>query len=202
MSKDGRGNSKSIYLMLGATSHSETEREQHDYYATDPLALEILLHYIELPPVVWEPACGGGHLAEVILNWTDSRVICSDKYERGYELDFQKDFLEMKQAPAGCTCILTNPPYKYATEFVLKSLQLLPSGGDVYMFLRTQFLEGKGRYDRIFHQFPPVKVFQFVKRMKVAKNAEFGNIGLNAVAHAWFWWRKDVYGETKIKWIM
>lgn len=202
MSKDGRGNSKSIYLMLGATSHSPAEREQHDYYATDPLALEILLPYIELPPVVWEPACGGGHLAEVILNRTDSRVICSDKYERGYELDFQKDFLEMKQAPTGCTCILTNPPYKYATEFVLKSLQLLPSGADVYMFLRTQFLEGKGRYDRIFHQFPPVKVFQFVRRMKVAKNGKFGNVGLNAVAHAWFWWRKDVYGETKIKWIL
>lgn len=202
MDKDWTGNSKSIYSMLGATSHSENEREQHDYYATDPLALEILLHYIKLPPMVWESACGEGHLAKVILNRTNSTVICSDKYERGYKLDFQKDFLKMKQAPTGCTCILTNPPYKYATEFVLKSLELLPSGGDIYMFLRTQFLEGQGRYDRIFHRFPPVKVFQFVKRMRVAKNGEFDAVGLNAVSYAWFWWKKDVYSETKIKWIM
>lgn len=202
MERDWTGNSKSVYSMLGATSHSENEREKHDYYATDPLALEILLPHIELPSVVWEPACGGGHLAEVILNRTDSRVICSDKYKREYELDFQKDFLEMKRAPVGCTCILTNPPYKYATEFVLKSLELLPSGGDIYMFLRTQFLEGKKRYNRIFHQFPPVKVFQFVSRIKAAKNGKFDDVGQNAVSYAWFWWKKDVYEETKIKWIM
>lgn len=202
MERDWTGNSKSIYSMLGATSHSENEREQHDYYATDPLALEILLQYIKLPPIVWEPACGEGHLAKVILNRTDSTVICSDKYEHGYKFHFQKDFLEMKRALTGCTCILTNPPYKYATEFVLKSIELLPSGGDIYMFLRTQFLEGQGRYDRIFHQFPPVKVFQFVRRMRVAKNGKFDVVGLNAISFAWFWWKKDVYPETKIKWIM
>lgn len=41
--KDWTGNTKSVYSTLGASSHSKEEREQNDYYATDPIALEKLL---------------------------------------------------------------------------------------------------------------------------------------------------------------
>lgn len=33
--KDWSGNNKSIYTCLGATNHSDNERELNDYYATD-----------------------------------------------------------------------------------------------------------------------------------------------------------------------
>ena len=32
-------NEKSTFVMLGATNHSEKEREKDDFYATDPHAL-------------------------------------------------------------------------------------------------------------------------------------------------------------------
>lgn len=41
--KDWVGNSKSIYVTLGASSHSEVIREDDDYYATDPIALRLLI---------------------------------------------------------------------------------------------------------------------------------------------------------------
>ena len=40
--------------------------------------------------------------------------------------------------------IITNPPYKYAQEFIEKALQIIPEGNKVAMFLKIQFMEGKG----------------------------------------------------------
>jgi hypothetical protein len=41
--KDWNGNTKSIYVTLGASNHVEEEREENDYYATHPKAIEMLL---------------------------------------------------------------------------------------------------------------------------------------------------------------
>ena len=41
--KDWKGNSKSTCSTLGATSHSENEREKDDYYATSPIAVHELM---------------------------------------------------------------------------------------------------------------------------------------------------------------
>lgn len=34
--KDWTGNSKSTFVNIGASSHSDTDREKYDYYATPP----------------------------------------------------------------------------------------------------------------------------------------------------------------------
>lgn len=39
--KDWTGNKKSTFVTLGANNHCHHERENNDYYATDPKALEI-----------------------------------------------------------------------------------------------------------------------------------------------------------------
>jgi hypothetical protein len=36
------------------------------------------------------------------------------------------DFLQQQQAPAGCTCIVTNPPFRIANQFVAHALDLCP----------------------------------------------------------------------------
>ena len=35
-------NLRKIFTTLGASNHTDQEREQHDYYATDPKALEMM----------------------------------------------------------------------------------------------------------------------------------------------------------------
>ena len=57
--KDWSGNANSIFKQLAASSHSEEEREQNDYYATDPKAVEGLLRYEDFSRMIWEPASGG-----------------------------------------------------------------------------------------------------------------------------------------------
>lgn len=41
--KDWTGNSKSVYAPLGASNHSRLNRQTEDYYATDPIAIDVLL---------------------------------------------------------------------------------------------------------------------------------------------------------------
>ena len=56
---DWTGNSKSTFVTLGASSHSEGIREEDDFYATDPKAMELLLNEEQFNKNIWECACGG-----------------------------------------------------------------------------------------------------------------------------------------------
>lgn len=114
------------------------------------------------------------------------------------------DFLSTSAMPDGCDCIITNPPYKYALDFILHSLSLLPDNGLCIMFLKTTFIEGQKRYDKLFSKYPPKYVLQFSRRVLCAKNAEFQkmkDVGGSAVSYVWFVWQKGYVGDTIIKWI-
>lgn len=86
-------------------------------------------------------------------------VVSSDIIDRGAQ-DFLADFLKCEEPFDGD--ILTNPPYKYAEQFVLKALEL--AKGRVFMFLKLTYLEGKSRYERIYKEHPPRRVCAFPKR--------------------------------------
>lgn len=195
--KDWTGVETSLFSIMGASSHSDEEREANDYYATDPQAIDYLKEKIDLPHVILEPSCGEGHLSKR-LEELGHKVYSYDKIDRGY--GEVQDYFFMEKLPEGCRCIITNPPYKYATEFVLKSLDLLPDGGLCCMFLKTSFLEGVTRWERIYRDNPPCKVLQFMRRLECAKNGEFGKF-IGAVAYAWFVWRKGFKGAPTIEWI-
>lgn len=128
-------------------------------------------------------------------------VVSTDAIDRGYGQ--VQDFLLAKEIPSGCSCIITNPPYKLATEFILHALSLLPDGGRCIMFLKTTFLEGEKRHRLLFSKYPPQRILQFSKRVLCAKNSEFQKMRKvgSAVSYAWFVWEKGYKGETTITWI-
>lgn len=108
----------------------------------------------------------------------------------------QIDFLKCHKKFDGD--IITNPPYKYATEFVLKALEL--SKRKVAMFLKIQFLESKNRWLKLFKDFPPSTIYVFVKRINCYRNDDRSIKG-SAVCYAWFVWDKEYTGETRVRWI-
>jgi hypothetical protein len=72
-----------------------------------------------LPSAVWEPACGPGAIVGV-LRAAGHTVIATDLNDWGCpDSESRRDFLFEQRAPEGCGCIITNPPYKLAHEFVL-----------------------------------------------------------------------------------
>ena len=193
---DWTGNSVSAFSILGASNHSKVERESNDYYATDPDALEYLLKYESFCNNVWEPAVGGGHLSNVLIDH-GYNVRMSDIVDHGIGAS-NVDFLDVSDIFYGD--IITNPPYKYAQEFVEKAISIITFGYKVAMFLKLTFLEGQKRR-KLFDKYPPKVVYVFSKRMSCAKNGEFKDPKQSAVAYAWFVWQKGFIGEPVIKWI-
>lgn len=83
---DWTGNSRSIYASLGATNHGklgEAGRENDDYYATDPAAVDFLLQKAALSRNLWECACGEGHLSKRLLE-LGYKVRSTDLIYRGF----------------------------------------------------------------------------------------------------------------------
>lgn len=193
---DWTGNKKSIYTTLGASNHVAEERQQHDYYATEPRAVELLLQEETFFKKIWEPACGEGHISKV-LKAHGYDVVSSDLIDRSYG----DEILDFFAYSIPCDYdIITNPPYKYAKEFVEHALDLVTEGHKVAMFLKLTFLEGQAR-KKMFEVYPPEKIYVFSSRVKCAKNGDFDTIGSSAVAYAWFVWSKGFKGYPIIKWI-
>ena len=198
MTKDWTGNQNSIYKTLGASNHTDKERESNDYYATEPKATELLCKLETFSPTIWECACGQGHISEVLKS-KGYTVISSDLIDRGYGKG-DVDFLKCTKPFVGD--IISNPPYKYAKEFVEHALEIVTEGHKVAMFLKVQFLEGKARKE-LFEKYPPKTVYISSSRLLCAKNGDFKKMrdgGGSAVAYAWFIWEKGFKGDTTVKW--
>lgn len=85
-----------VMVNLGAHNAAVSEREENDYYATDPRAVEMLLERESFSPCIWEPACGEGHIARE-LERAGYTVYASDLIDRGYGA--VRDFLEERESP-------------------------------------------------------------------------------------------------------
>lgn len=204
--KDWTGNSRSYSSVLGARNFALEDREINDYYATDPNSLIIFLERlkkdnIQLNNNIWECACGEGHLSRV-LHGEGYNVLSTDLINRDYGTP-NIDFLKQNKKWGGD--ILTNPPYKYAKEFVEHSMELLENDNKCVMFLKLQFLEGKAR-KKLFEKYPPKFVYVFSERQRCAMNGNFSKYSNNgqthgAVAYCWYIWVKGFKGEPIIRWI-
>ena len=219
--KDWVGGKASTFKCLGASNHTDHNRQPEDYYATEPLASELLLKIEPQIDNVWENFVGGGHLAEPIRKAGKLKV-ASDLIDRGYYPEgvtykYPIDFFQFNKKWRGD--IVSNPPYKYAKEAVEHSLELIEEGHYVIMFLKLTFCEGQNR-KKFFEDTPPIRIWVSSSRLLCAMNGEFekpkkdknGNVKLDeasnpimerqssAACYAWFVLQKGYKGPTELKW--
>lgn len=172
-------------------------REENDFYATDPKAMTELLKRESFNKNVWECACGEGNLSEV-LKEHGHNVLSTDLIDRGYQ-DELHDFLLNERKFDGD--IITNPPFKYTVEFILKSLEAIPEGNKVAMFLKINYLSGKQRYKEIYSKFPPQRVYVFSSQIACSKNNTPEGFKGGGMNYAWFVWEKGKFAPTELRWI-
>lgn len=173
---DWTGNKISSYVMNGCSNHSDKERQNEDYYATDPRAVEELLKKESFQHPIWENACGGCHITNVLKSH-GYNVFSSDLINRqNPNQDAVIDFLKYKDNQSKID-IVTNPPYKFAKEFVEHSLELIEDGCKVAMFLKLTFLEGGGEKNclRNTHQ----NVFMFFQNELIVQKMEMKRNSMN-----------------------
>ncbi len=171
-----------------------------DYFPTPPWATRVLLEYV-IPAAdgdCLEPACGEGHMARPLAERFEF-VAASDVHDYGF--GEVRDFLATlwTPEPEPCDWIITNPPFKRAEDFALRALKQAQVG--VALLVRTSFLEGVGRYQRIFDPYPPSVVAQFTERVVLHKG-RLSEKGSTATAYCWIVWEigADV-PFTEFEWI-
>ena len=95
--------------------------------------------------------------------------------------------------------IITNPPYKYAQQFVEHALSITQEGTKLAFFMKLLFLEGQKRRT-LFKNAPPKRIWISSSRILCAKNGKFDNSKSSAVAYCWFVWKKKFKGNPTIGW--
>lgn len=165
-----------------------------DYFPTPPWAVRALIEKVLRPHLAgeplrsaWEPACGEGHIAEVLREYFPT-VVASDIHGYGYGDLIENDFLAPKGGDicSGADWIITNPPFGDKTEqFVLRAIERANVG--VAMFVRLQWLESIGRYEAIFRDSPPTLMAFFAERVNLCKG-RWEPDGTTATAYIWLCW--------------
>lgn len=176
--------------------HSYAERGV-DLYETPREAVDALLRVERLPYRIWEPACGPGAIARV-LRAAGHVVTATDLVDyQSPDMDFAgRDFLMERSAPTDVECIVTNPPFKLAEEFVAHALELCPR---VIMLLRLAFLESERR-SRILDTGNLVRVLAFRKRLPMMHRAGWeGRKANSGMAFAWFIFMRDYHGPIELR---
>ncbi len=174
------------------------DRQEHDYYATDPKAIDDLLKFIDLDKPIWECAAGKGHLSKQLEKY-GKKVYSTDLIDRGsgYAL---MDFLTTNKKWDGD--ILTNPPFKLGLEFANKALSLVSDKNRVILFTRLLFLESNKR-KKLFIDNPPKQILVYSSRIECVKDAELNDtFDHGSIAcYCWIIWQKGYKGKTTLEWI-
>ena len=171
-----------------------------DDFPTPPWATRALLeHVLDTSSLsglsCLEPACGAGHMAKALKEYF-GEVRYSDAHHYGYGP--VRDYLDYPYEANAVDWVITNPPFRLAEEFVLRSLTVARRG--VAILARTVFLESSGRYREIFEKSPPSIFAQFVERVPMVK----GRLDIKATTatgYAWFVWNKQNRGEPRLVWV-
>ena len=198
-----------------AGGNPKNDRVDSDFYATDPKAVhKLLLKYSINGSEILEPCIGNGNIANAIKDFYNNKglnITGVDIVDRGYPNTIVHDYLTWK-TDKKFDCIITNPPYSLAKEFVEKSMTLLNDdydedgypNGQLIMFLKIQFLEGAKRKE-LFEKYPPKYIYVFRNRMATWNNGESldpnGKRWATTMCHAWFIWEKGSKTEPIVRWL-
>ena len=172
-------------------------RQKDDFYPTPPEATLALLDAESFREgTVWECACGDGAVSSVLKD-KGYKVYSSDLNDYGFGLSYV-DYLMTVNPDDNIQSVITNPPYKLAKEFILRTFDYdIPKSA---FLLRLSFLESISRYDQLFKDNPPIRIHVFKKRLTIWRGDET-RAGNGTVAYAWFIWEKGFSGNPEIFWI-
>lgn len=178
-----------------------------DDFPTQPWGTRALMEHIIKPRFdrglglgnCWEPAANRGYMVRPLQEYFDE-VHASDVHDYGCGY-YVSDFLWPASFPNGRFAapefIISNPPFRLAEQFIARARQIATVG--CAMLVRTSFLEGVGRYERLYSLAPPTIVAQFTERLPMVKGRVDPKVS-TATSYAWLLWIKDAEPEP-FRWI-
>lgn len=190
-------------------THAVMAQRHHDVndalddYPTPPWATRAgVIHALyrddvpfSLPPwhelVVWDPAANRGHMVRP-LREVFGTVHASDVHDYGADFPVE-DFLFPAPPRITPDLVITNPPFKVATQFVRRAMRVSRLGCAV--LVRGTWMETHDRH-RLFTEIPPSLIAQFVERVPMI-GGYIADDATTATAYAWVVF---LHGHTDTRW--
>lgn len=193
------GEDSSALSKIGNKITKKGLRQFHNFYATHPSCVSDILRVETFPHSILEPFCGIGSISEV-LKGHGHEVESYDIIDRGYGKigDFFKVDFEQ-----GRYDIVSNPPYNENLANIIKRCISL-CHSKVALLMPLRYLSGLERYKSIYQIHPPARVYVYMERICIARNADFekyNDPGANREIYAWYIWQKGYTGATELHWL-
>jgi len=183
------------------SGHTRTNSEPFDFYKTPIKATLALLEREEFEGMIWEPASGDGAISTLLEAKYGKENVMSSDIQTADHVHGRKgvDFLKCNIPYPEVKCIITNPPYKLAQEFVEHALK--HASRKVAMLLPLSFLESQRRYK--LHKWAPLKaVYVFSRRIRCLKKSDPKELSkVKGTVFAWFVWDHYNQEDPTIGWI-
>lgn len=154
-----------------------------------------------------EPAANRGHMVRPLSEYFHT-VEASDVHDYGAGFPIRDYLFPQPIEPVDWT--ITNPPFRLAAQFIERAGATSREG--VAMIVRSAFLEGQDRCQRLFAVAPPAYVLQLSERCGMFKGRlmRLGTKYLDAqgversaataTAYCWIIWMPRVT-DTRLRWI-
>lgn len=172
-----------------------------DFFPTLPFATRAFCEHVlpRLPDfsfdaTAWDPGCGKNDMVRPLKEYF-ARAVGSDIFDYGVGAPLH-DFRR-----GGCPFdppidwVVTNPPFKAGETFIYMGLRTARIG--VAMLVRVAFVEGQGRYKRLYSKRPPDLVAQYAERVPLLKG-RLDPDGSSATAYCWCVWLTEPLGQAGI----
>lgn len=175
-------------------------RLPNEFYPTPSEAVRALLSVETFDGPVWEPACGEGAIARVLVD-AGHEVVSTDLIEYGYG-DGGRDFLA-EQRPLA-RHIVTNPPYGFglADAFITKALAFsAETGGKVAMLLNLTSLCHRTRTEW-WKKHPPARLYA-IDDVVCWPEHRYGPAPEHFKRHRYVWavWEHGHSGPSQFWWL-
>jgi len=142
-----------------------------------------------------EPAANRGHMVRPLREYFQ-QVEAADVHDYGCGFPVQ-DYL-FGPMPDKVDWTISNPPFRLAEQFIERAVRSSRRG--VAVLVRSAFLEGVGRYERLFSVDQPAVVAQFAERVVMHKG-RLAPEGSTATAYCWLVWLTTTSSPTRLRWI-
>ncbi len=175
-------------------------RIPNEYYPTPPEATRALLSVEQFEGSIWEPACGEGAIASVLIA-AGHKVVSTDLVDYGFGIA-GVDFL--KETRPRARHIVTNPPYGsgLADAFITKSLGFAAeTGGSVAMLLNLASLAHRTRTSW-WRAHPPARLYA-IDDVVCWPTHRYGPAPSHFTKHRYFWavWIPNHQGPSAFWWL-
>lgn len=180
----------------------------NELYETPIESLHELVKHIQLTTHAryLEPCDGMGMISGFLKDSGYKDVTTNELYSDTYKSnqDFNENFLTTDKFDDAFDCVIMNPPFKMAKEFIIKALEVAPR---VIVFSRLTLLESKNRYRDLFSKGVLHTIYLHTERVGCRKGVQLedGSISfepaVNAVAYCWYEFRREPIKCPEFVWM-